>query len=65
MSNHLIYGQHPKRSMPLASWPKLSRVGSVIVVIGTPIKIFYRAVVQSIAKIAPNRVFDRVRPTKE
>jgi hypothetical protein len=39
--------------------------GTFSYIISTPIKIFYRAVVQSIAKIAPTRVFNRARPVKD
>jgi hypothetical protein len=51
--------------MPLASWPILSRVGSVIAAVAAATKIFSRDTVQSIAKIDPGRLFKKVRPAKD
>jgi len=34
----LRYGQHPRRAMPLRSWPTRGRVGGIIVIVTTPTK---------------------------
>jgi hypothetical protein len=61
MGTHLIFGQHPQRSMPLNSLATYSRVGSVVAIIATVAKwVFDRAaVVRSFDRIEQGRTYDR------
>ncbi len=45
MAAHLSFGQHPARSLPLASWPTYARVGVVSVGPSSAARRKYRIVI--------------------